>query len=119
MAVASTPVPTPTTHRMTIRPGPYSPYEASPPIPTFEPHPWFRGGHLQTIAARSLPGPRVRLPAERHVIEADDGDRLSVLESIAPGWTAGRPVAVLVHGLAGDARAPYVVRVASRLFRLG
>src|SRR6476661_11162811 len=104
---------------MTTESGLHSPNGGLASVPEFEPHPLLRDGHLQTIAARYLPGPAVRLPATRHVLEVDQGDRLSVLETIPAAWTAGSPGAVLVHGLAGCARSPYVVRVAARLHRLG
>ncbi|MBX6314492.1 MAG: alpha/beta hydrolase, partial [Isosphaeraceae bacterium] len=84
-------------------------------VPPFEPHPLLRGGHLQTIGGRYLPGRRVRLRARYHEIDLDDGDRLSVLESTPAGWQPEGPMALLVHGLAGCARSPYVVRVAARL----
>jgi len=88
-------------------------------VPAFEPHPWFRGGHLQTIAGRFLPGRTIRLFASYHEVKLDDGDRLALLDSIPSGWRVGHPGAVLVHGLGGCARAPYVVRLADRLVRLG
>jgi predicted alpha/beta-fold hydrolase len=88
-------------------------------LPPFEPHPWFRGGHRQTIGGRYLPGWPVRLPAVEHRIDLGDGDRLSVWESVPEGWRPGGPAAVLVPGLCGSAAAPYVVRVAARLLRLG
>lgn len=69
--------------------------------------------------ARYLPGPRVRFPSVEHELPVDGTDRLSLLESVPEGWTAGQPAAVLVHGLGGCARAPYVQRVAWRLLRLG
>ncbi|MEO6810009.1 MAG: alpha/beta fold hydrolase [Isosphaeraceae bacterium] len=88
-------------------------------VPLFEAHPWFRNGHVQTIAGRFLPSTPVRLRSSMHVIDLDDGDRLSVVDSVPEGWTAGEPLALLVHGLAGNAKAAYVARVASRLVRLG
>src|SRR3954454_22616793 len=90
-----------------------------PTVPPFEPHTWFRGGHAQTIAGRYLPGRRLRLPSTYHEIDAGDGDRLSVLESIPDGWRPGGPTALMVHGLAGCVRAPYLVRVAIRLVGIG
>ncbi|HWE37240.1 MAG TPA: alpha/beta fold hydrolase [Isosphaeraceae bacterium] len=90
-----------------------------PESPPFEPHPLFRGGHLQTIAGRYLPGRRGRLFARPFEVEVDEGDRLLVLETIPEGWDEGDPLAVLVHGLGGCARSPYVVRVAARLARRG
>jgi predicted alpha/beta-fold hydrolase len=88
-------------------------------VPPFEPHPLLRGGDVQTIAGRYLPGRRVRLHSTYHELLLEDGDRLAVLESIPSGWSEGDPAAVLVHGLSGCARAPYVVRLADRLVRLG
>ena len=88
-------------------------------IPKFEPHPWVQGGHRQTILVRYLPAPRIRLTYSAHEVEVDGGDRLSVLESIPEAWSAGMPAAVLVHGLAGCAEASYMMRVSSRLLRLG
>jgi predicted alpha/beta-fold hydrolase len=88
-------------------------------VPPFEPHPWFRGGSAQTLAGRYLPGRRLRLPSTYHEIDAGDGDRLSVLESTPAGWRGGDPQVLLVHGLAGCARAPYVVRIGIRLVGIG
>jgi predicted alpha/beta-fold hydrolase len=88
-------------------------------IPRFEPLPWFRGGHAQTVAGRFLPGRRARLSSTYHEILLEDGDRLTAIESIPDGWSTGGPMVLLVHGLAGCARSPYVVRVAARLARQG
>ena len=88
-------------------------------VPEFEPHPLLRNGHLQTIVGRYLPGPIVRTGTTPHVIDVDGGDRLLVRESIPAAWKPGDPLALLVHGLAGSAESPYVVRVAARLGRIG
>ncbi len=79
-------------------------------IPVFEPHPLIRGGHAQTIVGRYLPGPRERLSSTKEEVELADGDRLVVLDSVPTGWKIGDPCALLVHGLAGCARAPYMKR---------
>jgi uncharacterized protein len=88
-------------------------------IPPFEPHPFVRGGHAQTILGRYLGGDRLSLEGLRHLIELPDGDRLLALETIPEGWRAGQPVALLVHGLAGCAHASYVVRLSRHLLRHG
>jgi uncharacterized protein len=88
-------------------------------IPAFEPHPFIRGGDAQTIVGRYLPGPRKRLSATREEVQLADGDCLVVLDSMPSGWKVGDPCALLVHGLAGNARAPYMGRVAARLNRMG
>jgi predicted alpha/beta-fold hydrolase len=88
-------------------------------VPRFEPHPWVRGPHAQTIAGVYLPGPRIRLETIGHVLPLGDGDALSLLETRPRQWRPGDPAAVLIHGLGGDARSPYIVRMASRLSRAG
>lgn len=88
-------------------------------IPRFEPHPWFRSGHAQTVVGRYLPARELRVPSTYHEIPLEDGDRLSVVESTPPGWMPPRPMVLLVHGLAGCARSPYVVRVAAKLVARG
>jgi predicted alpha/beta-fold hydrolase len=88
-------------------------------VPPFEPHPWFRGGSAQTIVGRYLPGRRLQLPATYHEVDVDEGDRISALDSLPPGWRPGDPQALLIHGLAGCARAPYVVRFGVRLAAMG
>ncbi len=95
----------------------------SPPardeFPPFEPHPFLRNGHLQTIVARYMPGPRVRLPSTYHQLDVEDDVALAVLESVPPGWREGDPCVVLVHGLAGCVRSPYLSRVGRKLYRGG
>jgi len=91
----------------------------SPGVPEFEPHPWLRSGHAQTIAGRYLPGSGARLESTYHEILLEDGDRLAVLESTPEGWQAGDPAILLVHGLAGCASSPYVVRIGARLHQIG
>lgn len=90
-------------------------------VPAFVPHPLVRNGHLQTIAGRYLVGPKAELPFQNHEIEVDGpgGDRVVVFESVPDGWRPGGPSALLIHGLAGCARSPYVVRLGSRLWKRG
>ena len=88
-------------------------------VPRFEPHPWIRGGNAQTIVSRYLPGRRSHLVSTSHRVPIGDDESVCVLESIPEGWTSGNPSAVLVHGLAGCARSPYVVRTAARLVENG
>jgi predicted alpha/beta-fold hydrolase len=88
-------------------------------VPAFEPHPLIRGGHAQTIVGRYLPARNHALEADEVLISLADGDSLVALDSAPQGWTLGDPCALLVHGLAGCARAPYMARVAYRLACLG
>ncbi len=88
-------------------------------VPPFVPHRWLRGGHAQTIGGRYLGSGGCHLESMAHQIELEDGDRLCVLESTPRTWTRGDPAALLVHGLAGSADSPYVVRFAHRLWQMG
>jgi predicted alpha/beta-fold hydrolase len=103
----------------TLRRTPHSQAEIDVEIPLFEPHPWLRGGHAQTIVGRYWLSAKRDIASRAHLVDLDDGDRLSVLESMPAGWSAGDPVAILVHGLAGCARSPYIVRFAYRLVAMG
>jgi uncharacterized protein len=95
----------------------FNPSDAA--VPPFEPHPWLRSGHAQTVVGRYWGGSRGRLDAASHEVGLADGDRLLVLESIPTGWECPQPAAVLVHGLAGCADASYMVRVSRRLLQSG
>jgi uncharacterized protein len=92
---------------------------ASSGLPPFEPHPWLRSAHAQTILGRYWPHPGTRLEATPHEVGLADGDRLVVLESVPPGWQGTHPTAVLVHGLAGSADAAYMLRLGVRLVHQG
>lgn len=85
----------------------------------FRPHPLFRSGHIQTIAAAYLPGPRSPYKARQHQVELPDGDRLVLHDDCPEGWQAGDRVALIIHGLSGCHGSPYVVRLAARLEEAG
>src|SRR4051812_1683436 len=88
-------------------------------VPAFVPHPISRGGHAQTIVGRYLPGRGARFASTYHEVDLGGGDRLSVLDALPPRWSKGDAAAILIHGLSGCARSPYVVRVSGKLVRLG
>ena len=88
-------------------------------IPEFVPHPVLRGGHVQTLAGRYLPGKPARLPSTYREIKLPDGDALALLDSIPEVWSPGGPAALLVHGLAASANASYVRRLGGLLFGEG
>jgi len=82
--------------------------------PPFDPDPWIRGGHLQTIAAAGRPV--APLAADRrHVVALSDGDAIVLHENAAVDGRPESPAAVLVHGLSGCHGSPYMVRLAKRL----
>ncbi len=88
-------------------------------IPGFVPHPFLRNGHVQTVVGRYCFGSKTPLASETYEINVDGGDRIVVHESIPANWKSGGPLALLVHGLAGCARSPYMIRVAARLHARG
>lgn len=85
----------------------------------FEPHRLLLSGHAQTVAGRYWLGSRVRLRSQYHEIAMADGDRLAVLESVPASWPEDGAAVILVHGLAGCARSPYVARFARKLVARG
>lgn len=79
---------------------------------TFRPHPLLAGAHAQTIAPALLrPTPALALRIER--METPDGDFVEL------GWAgdgrAGRPLAILVHGLGGGFDSKYIRGLGARL----
>src|SRR5205823_3386189 len=48
-----------------------------------------------------------------------DGDCLALHDSVPAEWGTGRPVAVLVHGLAGCYRSGYMIRIGQKLWTRG
>lgn len=81
----------------------------------FRPAPWARNAHLQTSCPTLLR--RVVLPQlyQRERIELPDGDFLDV------DWlpAGSRPVALLLHGLEGCSRTPYMLGLARALHANG
>ncbi len=87
------------------------------PRSTFRPPPGLRNRHVQTILPALLPRRRLPLPYRRERLELPDGDFLDL------GWLRGadrgRRLAVLTHGLEGDAEAGYIRGMARALLAAG
>ena len=87
----------------------------------FEPHPWLRNPHLQTIVPVLRPTPRLDLRIERR--ELPDGDFVDIGWCQPPAGTpapaAGAPLVVLLHGLTGGFEAKYARGTALNLMRMG
>lgn len=91
----------------------------APASVSFRPHPLLRGGHFQTLAGVYLPGPAIVYKARQHRITLADGDQLVLHDDCPACWRPGDRVALLVHGLAGCHRSPYMPRVAAALEERG
>ena len=82
----------------------------------FRPAWWLPGGHLQTLAGKYLrrPGP---FPLRSERIDTPDGDFL-VLD-FGPDRDSRAPLVLLLHGLEGFTRRPYMVQAAQALTAQG
>lgn len=98
-------------------------HEASPAwLTQFEPHPWLKNGHLQTIVGNFLPRPAFLLPAEAETVEVDPADGSRVLCHCH--WQpervrTGRLTVVMVHGLNGSSDSRYIRGIAALAWDAG
>lgn len=91
-------------------------------LTSFEPHPWLRNGHLQTIAGNFLPRPAFRLPTVAETVEVDPADGSRVLCHChwqPDAVRAERLTIVMVHGLEGSSDSLYMQGIAARAFTAG
>jgi uncharacterized protein len=84
----------------------------------FEPFFLLSGPHYQTIFS-SLIYYFFEPSSERRVIELADGDKLSAEISTPKGWKSNDLTVILVHGLCGSHRSPYLVRMVKHLEPIG
>jgi hypothetical protein len=84
----------------------------------FRPFPLLGGRHAQTLIAATVWWP-VGPPSETQLVELADGDRIALEVSTPSSWRPDGATVVLVHGLCGCHRSPYLVRMARRLHRRG
>ncbi|MDZ4817349.1 MAG: alpha/beta fold hydrolase [Planctomycetota bacterium] len=84
-------------------------------FPPFQTHPLVRGGHVQTLAAVYLPGPRYAYNAVQHRVTMDDGDVVVLHDDCPPGWQPTDRIVLLMHGLSGSYQSNYMQRIAGKL----
>jgi uncharacterized protein len=91
-------------------------------LASFEPHPWLKNGHLQTIAGNFLPRPVFVLSTIAETVEVDPADGSCVLchchwqpEAVR----RERLTVVLVHGLEGSSDSRYMKGIAARAWAAG
>lgn len=80
----------------------------------FIPFPLLANSHQQTIfGAFSL---WQKEPTSiRKIIELPDSDKIALEVTTPDGWKKNDPTVILVHGLCGSHRSPYLVRLAKKL----
>ncbi len=87
----------------------------------FRPHPLFKGGHAQTLAAYAWPLRsvlRVHAADEARLFEAEPGVRLLAHCRWQPD-RASRPTLILIHGLEGSSESAYMLRTAHLAYQAG
>lgn len=109
-------------HRGILSSRHWSPQQSSmrASVDVFRPHPLLRSGHLQTVFGALVHGWLPPYRAVPQVIPLADGEALVVHEEqVDELLPADAPLVVLVHGLGGDHRSPYLRRIAARLASSG
>jgi predicted alpha/beta-fold hydrolase len=87
-------------------------------IQAFHPFPCLTHPHLQTIVAAELTWSR-EPPSTTHLVALSDGDKIALEVSTPTGWQHHDPTVVMLHGLCGCHRSPYMQRLARKLWRAG
>jgi uncharacterized protein len=85
----------------------------------FDPHPWLRSGHAQTIVS-AFARRRFDLPqAGDRLFQVDAWSKLLAHCHWQPGKSPEAPVMVIVHGLEGSADSNYVRGIAEKVYQRG
>lgn len=84
----------------------------------FDPFPMMRGSHQQTILGSILHWQR-NPRSKRHLVEMPDKDQISIEVTTPKSWQPDCLTVVMVHGLCGSHKSPYLVRMARKLSKLG
>ncbi len=85
---------------------------------TFRACPGLAHPHLQTVVAARLTW-SWEPPSCTQLVPLADGDTLALEVSTPAAWQAWQPTVLLVHGLCGSHRSPYMQRLARKLLRHG
>ena len=86
---------------------------------SFCPLPLLGNPHVQTILGNFLTGNHRTSRGHRRVVPLPDGDRVVLHETPPRAIHPREPIALLVHGLGGSHRSPYMPRMTRRLNDLG
>src|SRR5437879_5184834 len=85
----------------------------------FEPLPFLANAHLQTVIGNMLTAPPFVLPSRERHVKLPDADHLPLHDRVPATWRPGGRIALLVHGLGGSHRSPYIGRLAELLLPAG
>ena len=84
----------------------------------FDPFPPFKGSHKQTIFGSVLHMQKNPASKTKHII-LPDGDKLALEMSIPRKWKKTDLTVVMIHGLCGSHRSPYLIRMTKKLQKRG
>lgn len=84
-------------------------------FPPFRPHPLIPGGHAQTVAGLYDRVKRFPYRAKRHQVVLEDGDALVLHEDSPSRSDPENRIVLLVPGLGGSFRSPFIARIAAKL----
>ncbi len=84
-------------------------------FPRFRPHRALRNAHAQTIGGVYFPGRLAPYRATPREVLLDDGDVIVMHEDRPHAWCRGDRVVLMLHGLGGSHKSPYLVRIAAKL----
>ncbi len=84
----------------------------------FDPFPFLSGSHQQTILGSFLNFQRE--PKSKTVlVPLSDGDKISLEVTTPENWDVNGLTVIMVHGLCGSHRSPYLIRMSNRLSTKG
>ena len=84
----------------------------------FDPFPFFSGSHQQTIFG-SFFSFQLQPPSSRKLIELPDKDKISLEITTPKNWKPTNPTVIMLHGLCGSHKSPYLVRITKKLAKKG
>lgn len=87
-------------------------------INSFVPHPFLKGGVIQTIFGSQFPGKPIESPPKvMHTVDLGQEAKSIVFEIAAKDKS--KPVVLLAHGMGGCSESGYIKRIAGKLGSLG
>lgn len=81
----------------------------------FDPFPYIDNHHKQTIVGAFLTW-NLEPHSYTQLVKLQDGDYVSMEISTPKGWKDGDKTVFMIHGLGGDYRSPYLVRMSHKLY---
>src|SRR5215467_14477290 len=96
----------------------HSALSSSQPLQEFRPLPLLTNPHVQTLVAAKLAW-SWEPPSVTRLVKLPDDDTIALEVSTPQGWQPDDQTVLLLHGLCGCHRSPYMQRMARKLLRCG